>query len=213
MKLISVKILGNDFRSLANNKLFEFNVNQRKDRLSTKIFAGLNGSGKSNFLELLAKIFFYPEKFHLKTVSEVERKGNDIGFEIEYLLPIDSLVVGSGSYMFENRDCHVRIRKPVDDYPEFSFKKYSNDEFIRMDNDTFILLPTKIVAYTSGQNELLSNPFLKIRYNYFKEIQKKQSPEPIDPADNERLFFLDSSSNFSIFVSNMLLADPDNCNI
>lgn len=49
MKIKSVKILGDDFRSLAANKLYEFNVSFRDDRLSTKIFAGLNGSGKSNF--------------------------------------------------------------------------------------------------------------------------------------------------------------------
>ena len=65
MKLISVKILGDNFRSLKNNKLYSFNVSEHKGRLSTKVFAGLNGSGKSNFLELLAEIFFYLEKFHL----------------------------------------------------------------------------------------------------------------------------------------------------
>jgi restriction system-associated AAA family ATPase len=208
MKLISVKILGDDFRSLANNKLYQFNVNLRKDRLSTKIFAGLNGSGKSNFLELLAEIFFYLEKFHLNTVSATEKKGKNIGFEIEYVLPIDSMIVESGSYEFADKGCHVRIRKLIDEYPEFSFKKYGEEDFIRLDDATFFLLPSKVIAYTSGQNELLSNPFFKIRYHYFKEIEKKKSKE-IDEADNDRLFFLDYSSNFSIFVSNMLLASPD----
>lgn len=59
MKIKSVKILGSDFRSLKANKLYEFNVSDQKNRLSTKIFAGLNGSGKSNFLELFTEIFYF----------------------------------------------------------------------------------------------------------------------------------------------------------
>ncbi|HVA98986.1 MAG TPA: restriction system-associated AAA family ATPase [Bacteroidia bacterium] len=209
MKLISVKILGDNFRSLSGNKLYEFNVNQRKDRLSTKIFAGLNGSGKSNFLELLAEIFFYLEKYHLNTVSRTEKKGKNIGFEIEYILPIDSMIAGSASYEFDDKGCHVRIKKLIDEYPEFSFKKYGEEDFIRLDNSTFFLLPTKVIAYTSGQNELLSNPFFKIRYHYFKEIEKNNNSKEINVSDNGRLFFLDYSSNFSIFISNMLLASPN----
>jgi len=39
MKIKSVKILGDNFRSLAANKLYEFNVSFRQDRLSTKMEA------------------------------------------------------------------------------------------------------------------------------------------------------------------------------
>lgn len=209
MKLKSVKILGDNFRSLANNKLFEFNVSERKNRLSTKIFAGLNGSGKSNFLELLAEIFYYLEIYHLKSATAIQRKGKNIGFEIEYILPIDSMIVKSGSYEFEDKGCHVRIIKQVTDKPEFSFKKYGDEDFIRLDDATEFLLPSKIIAYTSGQNELLSNPFFKIRYHYFKELNKEASPKETNSVENDRMFFLDNSSNFSIFISNMLLAKPE----
>lgn len=220
MKLISVKILGDDFRSLKNNKLYSFNVNERKGRLSTKVFAGLNGSGKSNFLELLAEIFFYLEKYHLKTVSKSDKVGKNFGFEIEYMLPVEIEIpfddIKKGLVERRNEWQHVRITKPVDGLPEFSSKvlgfemEQPNEEgFIRHDEGTESLLPKKIIAYTSGQNELLSNPFFKIRYHYFKETEKKAPPpQPIETV-NDRLFFLDSSSNFSIFVSNMLLADAD----
>ena len=59
MKLISVKILGNDFRNLTAGNIYNFNTSFKDDRLSTKCFTGLNGSGKSNMLELLSEIFFF----------------------------------------------------------------------------------------------------------------------------------------------------------
>jgi len=221
MKLISVKILGDDFRSLKNNRLYLFNVNYRQERLSTKVFAGLNGSGKSNFLELLAEIFFYLEKYHLRTVNALDKKGKNIGFEIEYLLPVEISIpfddFKKGLVERRNEWRHVRIRKAVDGLPEFSsriwgfeMEQSDNEGFIRHDEGTESLLPKKIIAYTSGQNELLSNPFFKIRYHYFKELEKKNS---INKGEvNDRLFFLDSSSNFSIFVSNMLLANATKLN-
>ena len=209
MKLISVKILGDNFRSLTANKLYEFNVSQRKDRLSTKVFAGLNGSGKSNFLELLAEIFYYLEIYHLKSASPNQKKEKGFGFEIEYILPIESVFSKGNLFVFDEKGCHVRIIKRLDENPEFSIKKYGEDDYLRVDDSTISLLPTKIIAYTSGQNELLSNPFLKIRYHYSKEIEKNGSLKKIESSINERLFFLDYSSNFSIFVSNILLAKPE----
>lgn len=209
MKLISIKILGDGFRSLAGNKLYEFNVNSRKSRLSPKIFAGLNGSGKSNFLELLSEIFFYLELYHLKSVDATTKKGKNIGFEIQYILPLKTLKNELGVFQFGDEGCHVRIIKQLSQKPEFSYCKYGEKDFIRRDFDTELLLPARVIAYTSGQNELLSNPFFKIRYHYFKEVEKSDRDINKTEAKNDRLFFLDNSSNFSIFVSNMLLASPE----
>ena len=103
MKLISLKILGDNFRSLSSNKLYEFNYSFRENRLSTKIFAGLNGSGKSNFLELLADIFYYLEVFHLKNTTSTQKRSKNIGFEIEYIIPIGSIIAKGRSYEFDEK--------------------------------------------------------------------------------------------------------------
>lgn len=208
MKLISVKILGDNFRSLAANKLYEFNVNERKDRLSTKVFAGLNGSGKSNFLELFSEIFYYLEMYHSAGKSEIPNRALPFGFEIEYLLPKSKSSQNELDFSPDKiYTKHVRITKQPYELPEFSKREPGHNGFIRVDEQTQSLLPTKVIAYTSGQNELLSNPFYKIKYHYFKQLENRRIEEDKYIIDTNRLFFLDHSANFSIFISNMLIAD------
>ncbi|MFV5703075.1 restriction system-associated AAA family ATPase [Flavobacterium sp. XS2P12] len=211
MKIKNVKILGDNFRSLAANKLYEFNTSFREDRLSTKIFAGLNGSGKSNFLELFSEIFYYLEIFHLNTVSDEEKKSKNFGFEIEYYLP---MVRTTPIVLESNKGIHfdmlIRIVKPLGDIPEFSYMSLDEQEFKRVDEMTEMFLPTKVIAYTSGQNELLSNPYYKLKYHYFKAFEeKKKLKEEEEISENHRLFYLDYNANFSIFIANMLLANEE----
>lgn len=215
MKIKSVKILGDNFRSLAANKLYEFNVSFREDRLSTKVFAGLNGSGKSNFLELFSEIFYFLEIFHLDTVSEEEKNSKNFGFEIEYFLPYKSpsVIVGQvEGYVSYNKQ--IKINKPLGDKPEFSVSIDGGLTFERVDENTHLLLPKKIIAYTSGQNELISNPYYKLKYHYFKTFENKGKIEKGEElAENHRLFFLDYNANFSIFIANMLLGEETKASI
>jgi len=254
MKLINVKILGDDFRSLTSNKLYGFSNTVRTNRLSTKVFAGLNGSGKSNFLELFSEIFYFLEICNLDTVPDIEKSTKAFGFEIEYLLPktadevaalftrdidnevenyiknnvpltklsrerfekkfaieietIKTLEVGKLTTELLKEDyVHVRISKQLGLAPEYSLLSRGDNVSPKVVTEyTEDLLPKKIIAYTSGQNELLSNPYYKLKYHYFKSYEnKKQLQQPL--ADNHRLFFLDYNTNFSIFIANILLAD------
>ena len=209
MKIKSVKILGDDFRSLATNKLYEFNVSYREDRLSTKVFAGLNGSGKSNFLELFSEIFYFLEIYHLDTVSDEEKSSKNFGFEIEYFLPYKGPSVTIGEVEASvSYDRHIKIIKPLGEKPEFSVSIDGGVAFERVDENTHQLLPKKVIAYTSGQNELMSNPYYKLKYHYFKAFENKGKIEKGEElAENHRLFFLDYNANFSIFIANMLLGE------
>ncbi|RRA98628.1 restriction system-associated AAA family ATPase [Larkinella rosea] len=204
MKLLRVKILGDRFRSLPANKDFEFNWTVSENKLSTKVFAGLNGSGKSNFLELLAEIFYYLELCHLPATTQAYKKNKNIGFEIEYILPQKNIETRHKSISVVDDtitgDIHVKIMKQLDELPEFSYAAAGSADFVRQDKNVEQLLPNKIIAYTSGQNELLSNPFIRLRYHYFKEMLKSGEGD-----SNHRLYFLDSESNYAIFIANMLL--------
>lgn len=213
MRIKSVKILGDNFRSLKANKLYEFYNTESSDRLAPKIFAGLNGSGKSNFLELFSEIFYYLELYHFPSVSDEDKINKDFGFEISYYLPIYD-IVADGIYTGLEQVL-VSIKKPLNKNPEFSIQNNELHEFRRIDfsginGETINLLPKKIIAYTSGQNELLSNPYYKVRYHYFKQLEDNTSAPERNLLDKNHLFFLDYDSNFAIFIANMLLASPHN---
>jgi restriction system-associated AAA family ATPase len=209
MKLVSVKILGKDFRSLTANYKYEFKETARDSRLSPKCFAGLNGSGKSNMLELLSELFYYLDYFHLAHGDEIQKEGKGFGFEIEYLLPMSKVnrellygdPVGQGNWM------RIQINKEIDGKPEFSLKpnEIEKFDFRTVEKLTHLLLPTNIVAYTSGQNELVSNPFYKLKYHYFREV----SETGVHPKTSNRMFFIDDTSNFNVFLANFLIGDSE----
>lgn len=204
MKLLRVKILGKNFRSLPANVDYVFNDTVYENKLSTKVFAGLNGSGKSNFLELIAEIFYYLERYSLENTNLEYKQSKNIGFEIEYVLPKTDVITTFKRFTLiddtlEN-DIHIKISKPLNELPEFSYTSYGNTNFIRLDKNENQLLPSNVIAYTSGQNELLSNPFIRLRYHYFSEMKNSER----DLYDR-RMYFIDQESNNSIFIANMLL--------
>jgi restriction system-associated AAA family ATPase len=220
MKLISVKILGDNFRSLTPNILYEFNYENKFNSvmLEAKVFAGLNGSGKSNFLELLAEIFFYLDDYSLKEKSIEPRYRESFGFEIEYLLPYSK----ENHYILNDNSKYkyifVRIRKPSNEKPEFSAKTDIQNNFVRIDKDFKNYLPSKIIGYTSGQNELLSNPFYKMKFKHFKFLEKESDDKNKGKEDyhsffENRLLYIDNKSNFAIFIACLLLADKKKIDI
>ncbi|WP_426791243.1 restriction system-associated AAA family ATPase [Sphingobacterium sp. WOUb80] len=249
MKLLRVKILGEKFRSLPANIDYNFNETLIENKLSTKVFAGLNGSGKSNFLELIAEIFFSLERYILnesknkilevqrlellkelskynserhpkkyenisKKIDEVKKKiffDRDFNFEIEYLLNISEdilrelnlppLIEDNLNLFKPHEDTYkIIITKKFDELPEYAFQELHNDSKYRIDTNFNKFLPTNIIAYTSGQNELLSNPFIRLRYHYFNELQNTNNN-----LYKRRMYFIDEESNYSIFIANMLL--------
>lgn len=249
MKLLRVKILGQNFRSLPANVDYVFNDTYNENKLSTKVFAGLNGSGKSNFLELIAEIFYSLERYILNDSSnkilDVQRSellkelgkynsdrqptkyanisnkiddlnqkiffDRDFNYEIEYhielkkdvldKLNLPSLIEDKLNLFKPHDDIYkIVIKKKPDELPEYSFQELHHETNYRIDNNFRDFLPTNIIAYTSGQNELLSNPFIRLRYHYFNELQNTSLS-----LYNRRMYFVDEESNYSIFIANMLL--------
>lgn len=169
---------------------------------------GPNGSGKSQFLQCLAEAF--QALFHA-VVPEEERRDVDptSEFSLRYVLhrpevadDIEVEVVASRSSAADHR-LAIRCRSLGGDWSEVE------------PAEAEALLPTRIVAYTSGENETLSLPFLASRIAYADEIQRLAIP-PVDgggltsgTAPTPRLMLIDYSTHLEVLVANLLLASPE----
>ena len=226
MKLLRIKIaedMKDSFRSLPPGFEISFRPDLDSAALEPVGLAGLNGSGKSNLLELLSEISYYLDSLELNLLTKKEKS---FGFDIDYALPITSYNVETAIInkdISSNDRCFiVRInlevgKKPIYKisstraYYEDSQKYQGKDDGIWqiIEVNTKYLLPQKVFAYTSGHNELLSNAYYKIQFHYFNEYSSTLRGTNKFYLDNSRLFFCDNLSNASVIVANYLLGDQD----
>ncbi|CAH8190843.1 ABC transporter [Vibrio aestuarianus] len=226
MKLVRLKVTDpKGFRSLQEGFEYVFrsewtlqDESSDQPQFSEKGFApfvcaGPNGSGKSNLLEALAAIFYHLECMYLDNLppafgydEETNNTGfrSDIanldGFEIEYLIPIGSSDV--------RIHAHVLITKEIGMSPKVqwlnrdeSYKDHntlSRDEIKR-------LLPDFVLGYSSGENEVLSLPFFKMRFVQFDEYWGALRDQlPYSGRPETRMAYMDNSYSQAILLCNLL---------
>ena len=233
MKLLRLKITDPDgFRSLhcdfEHHFRSEWNQQDEQDEpdgFAPFVCAGANGSGKSNLLEALAAIFyqlelqrvrrsFLPEVFQYDPVENPngirEGAGNPNAFELEYLihLPVMSLQDAM-------RYAHVRVVKMLGESPRMFWlnatdfgdrAKGVGEDGLCGEQHREFLLPAFVLGYSSGENEILSLPFFKMRFvqldQYWTNLRDGQSYVP-----ETRMSYLDSSFSQAILLCNLLFAD------
>jgi len=66
------------------------------------------------------------------------------------------------------------------------------------------VLPARVIGYSSGMNELISNPFIKVDFYYFDEFEKRKGESESSTLDMNRMFFMDYDSNKLITICNFL---------
>ncbi len=226
MKLLRLKITDpKGFRSLQAGFEYQFRTEwdlQEEQGFAPFVCAGPNGSGKSNLLEALAAIFYHLECIYLEnrpdsfdydeeTNSEGFRGDRAIpdGFEVEYLIPIrDSSEL---AYSGLGGNAHIKIVKNVEESPLwYLVNNVSEQKLVMTKTMSRQLLPDYILGYSSGENEILSLPFFKMRFVQFDEYDqalKQQLPYPGRPES--RLVYLDSSFSQAILICNLLFQDAD----
>lgn len=219
MKLLRIKITDpKGFRSLAPGFEYHFRseLNTQEDLANSDlepfVCAGRNGSGKSNLLEALASIFyqleiqrvrrtFLPEAFDAITESVPD------GFEIEYLMPLWR----SLQKVAQKTYAHVLITKQPGSSPEIVWVDTpEGGNRIANELERDFLLPTYVVGYSSGENEILSLPFFKMRFVQFDEYWhslKEQLPYPGHP--DARMAYLDREFSQVILLCNLLFQTPE----
>lgn len=218
--------LYDDFRSLKNGFTLDFIQNSdlydKKQAIEPFCIVGKNGSGKSNILELLSAIFYQVEVTCLdflpkKLVTKIETVDEE---EIEYEEEVELAVFQSNdtkpnAYKLEYYITHkekeilVTILKEPNEYR----KIYLNNDFLNplnkidLQNKEAPILPEYIIGCSSGQNEILSLPFFKMRliqYDEYLSYIKNQTPFE---AHESRMVYLDDAFSQAIFITNFIYDD------
>lgn len=233
MKLKSLKIR-TKFRSLSPSFEIEFRYpfevgtsEEELNRFHPFCFAGLNGSGKSNVLEALANIFYYLES--CVNVNQPENFRNSFkyeesipdAFELEYFIvpKFGNDYVKNQDYVIEGLK-KVVISKKEGEIAEMSTQPYPfyGDETIeeqrikptdseireRRSAPAKAFLPNLVIAYSSGENEILSIPFLKTRllqYDEYKEhlLKNYEYKEP-----ESSLIYIDYEMSQAVLLANLI---------
>lgn len=225
MKLLRLKITDPaGFRSLPCGFEHHFRTElglqdelAKADHFSPFVCAGPNGSGKSNLLEILAAIFFQLEilrvrrSFLPESLQDETLDLSPISFELDYLIRVLPEYRSSNSPEWAK----VHVWKNAGESVRFLWENQSdfgseiNEPFTSSHID--MLLPQYVLGYSSGENEILSLPFFKMRFIQFDEYYNaltQQLPYPGHPET--RLAYLDNGFSQAILLCNLLFLDENN---
>jgi restriction system-associated AAA family ATPase len=163
---------------------------------------GLNGSGKSNLIEAVAEVFCFLELINLpwkKIESPSSRyRENRHRFHLEYTIQ-------------DNKgELLIRVRKSKKKGAEFFIVKSDGSEDpVPSGREQLLLLPRRIVGYSSGLNETVSHPFLRTKTIYSEEVRDAAPPEGVLTPEEDRVFdtrtlYMDYESNRAILICNFI---------
>lgn len=178
------------------------------------VCAGPNGSGKSNLLEALAAVFFQLEVLRVRrsflpeALQDEALDVSPVAFELDYLIRVPAEYRSPDSPPWAK----VGVWKKAGESVRFLWD--NQDDF---DTDVYeafkgghadILLPQYVLGYSSGENEILSLPFFKMRFVQFDEYWNALTRQLSYPGHPEtRLAYLDSGFSQAILLCNLLFQD------
>lgn len=219
MKLLRLKITDPaGFRSLPCGFEHHFRTEWRlQDELAQAndfapfVCAGPNGSGKSNLLEALAAIFFQLEVLRVRRSFLPEALQDEVpdvspvAFELDYLIRVPAEYRSPDSPPWAKvgvwKKAGESVRFLWDNQGDFSTDVYEAFKGGHAD----ILLPQYVLGYSSGENEILSLPFFKMRFVQFDEYWNALTRQLSYPGHPEtRLAYLDSGFSQAILLCNLI---------
>jgi restriction system-associated AAA family ATPase len=230
MKLLRLKI-NSKFRSLSPGFEVHFLQSLEEEKVWNVMpycLVGRNGSGKSNVLEALASIFYHIEAMYLSyqpDIFEANDESNPKGFKREVCYP-DAFELEYKYYIHGDfartdftdefdigYDAHIRIVKIEYEAPKIF---WVNREEIENNEDTLLtgkeikrFLPEYIVAYSSGENEILSLPFFKMRFIQYDEYLDRLRKDLDYTKPESRFVYIDGYFNQAVLLCNYLLREKE----
>jgi len=175
------------------------------------VCAGPNGSGKSNLLEALAAIFFQLEilrvrrSFLPEVLQDDSSQNSPTGFELEYLIKVPAVYAQIGSSPWFKVEIHKRP-----DVKEITWWVFDseNQPYDALNTTVIDYLIPQVLGYSSGENQILSLPFFKVRFVQFDEYWNALTRQLTYNGHPEtRLAYLDSGFSQAILLCNLLFQD------
>lgn len=235
MKLLRLK-LNTDFRSLQAGFEVHFLRDFDKAKMwdfMPYCLVGRNGSGKSNIMEALASIFYHIECIYLENKPEGFEGEGELDkvhtdgffaeysspntFELEYCIPVKWRMMKKTfaemeGVTWDDLTAHIQIIKEVGKSPII---KCLNKELFDSENpkqeltrlEVKDILPEYVVGYSSGENEILSLPFFKMRFIHYDEYEDALRNETGYSQPEGRLVYLDNQYSQAVFLTNYLMQD------
>lgn len=202
MKLIKLKIIEADTcGGLLNGVTVPFREGDIDGSLFSPLcLIGPNGTGKSQVLQIIAEIF---QAIFAKYLPNEEQgsPNENILFDLVYLITLPNGV--------EKKVWIYRRKNNKKKKAEIVVEAESNDAFFLIEkNDEIVkLLPSKVVGYTSGDNETLSIPFFVSRAGYANQVRTnaKKAELKNNPIFDSRMLLIDYGTNLEVLVANLLL--------
>lgn len=222
MKLLRLKITDpNGFRSLPcgfeHHFRSEWTLQEElanNEGFAPFVCAGPNGSGKSNLLEVLGAIFYQLEiqrvrrSFLPEALQNDEQDLSPSAFELGYLIRVPKEYRRQDSPEWAK----VRVWKSAGETVRFIWE--NQGDFDTNINEVFgsgyadIILPQYVLGYSSGENEILSLPFFKMRFIQFDEYWNALSQQlPYPGYPETRMAYLDNNFSQAILLCNLLFQD------
>lgn len=196
----------------------DWDRSENREGFAPYVLAGPNGSGKSNVLEALAAIFYHLECQYLTIRPDGfdddeeenpegfrDEKSVPDAFELEYLTfpPI------TPEYGDQKVLVHIKIVKvPVSSAKVYLLNHPSVDAGKPLPRtEAAEMLPEYVLAYSSGENEILSLPFFKMRFINYDAYLYNLSRQSDYTGIEGRMAFLDTDMSQAILICNFLFQD------
>ena len=138
-------------------------------------------------------------------------------FELEYYVPVKWKQINKTWNEMDNTTwsellAHIQIIKKANEAPEILClnkdlyeRDYKEPKLLR--EEVKDILPEYVVGYSSGENEILSLPFFKMRFINFDEYEDRLRKE-FDYAKPEgRLVYVDNQFSQAVFLTNFLMQE------
>lgn len=190
MKLLRFKYIKGEHQNLLDGTDLSFHSFNDLNKTTPICLAGINGSGKSKLLELIADVFYYLDRYSQNKIGLVDK--TKLQFELEYIV-------------INKRPVHVRVTQLKEDgYPVFETLTKSKAQEIADNRQISALLPKYIIGYSSGDNETLSKRFDDTYMKYAEDVTNLAINPTEGKVPNTRLIFLDYKVNSYVFIANSL---------